>query len=248
MSQRGSEPSQPASERVVALHRATLSAVDFRKARFDRFELAGCKFDRCDFRGMRLGRRFAPLFAALPRSVFHGCYFDGADLRRFHFGQSRFERCTFDDALLARCVVDDAEFLECRFAGQLDGVVFRGRPTAPRPLDPPRERNEFRGNDFRDAELGVVAFVAGIDMDAQRWPADEMHIRVDRFHRRLAKARAEILMWYPRDRTPALAMIAELATRWRDQEVVVARRWTKRGAAPVRVQARVWALIERVRP
>ena len=248
MSQRGSEPSEADSERVIALHRATISAVDFRKARFDRFDLGGCRFERCDFRGMRLGKRYASLFAALPRSVFRNCYFDSADLRRFRLGQSRFERCTFDDARFAGCDVDDAEFVDCRFAGRLEGVVFRGVPTTPQPLDPPRTRNEFRGNDFRDAELGDVAFIEGIDIDRQRWPIDELHVRVDHFHKRLRKARSEVIKWYERDRGPALAMLSELATRWRGQETVVARRWTPRLATPVRVQARLWALLERVSP
>ena len=61
MSPQDSEPNQPDDERVVALHRATITAVDFRRARFDKFTLGGCLFDRCDFRGLKLDRRLAPL-------------------------------------------------------------------------------------------------------------------------------------------------------------------------------------------
>ena len=40
-------------DRVVAINRATLRGVDFRKARFDSFALAGCVFISCDFRMIR---------------------------------------------------------------------------------------------------------------------------------------------------------------------------------------------------
>ena len=248
MSPQDSEPNQPDDERVVALHRATITAVDFRRARFDKFSLGGCLFDRCDFRGLKLDRRLAPLLVALPRSVFRDCRFDGADLRRALLGQSRFERCSFDDTNIDGSHGETTEFVDCRFAGPLDGVTFYGSPAGPeaKRLDPPRRRNEFRGNDFRDAEFVDVAFVAGIDMTLQRFPDDELHVRVDGFQRRVAKARNDIKSWYERDRMPALAMLATLEARWRDQDVVVARRWTPRINAPDRVQARVWELLEHI--
>jgi uncharacterized protein YjbI with pentapeptide repeats len=248
VSQQDSEPKQPDDERVVALHRATITDVDFRSARFDKFTLGGCLFDRCDFRGLKLDRRLAPLFVALPRSVFRDCRFDGADLRHAHLGQSRFERCTFDDARLEDSDTGGAEFIGCRFAGPLARVTFFGAPPSAvtKQLDPPRRRNEFRANDFRDAELLDVAFVDGVDMDRQRFPEDELHVRVERFQRRLPKARAEIKQWYDRERAPALAMLATLEARWRDQDIVVARRWTPRIKAPDRVQARVWELLEHI--
>lgn len=246
MSQPDSERNQLDDERVVALHRATIAAVDFRRARFDRFTIGGCLFDHCDFRGLKLDARLAPLFTALPRSVFRDCYFDGVDMRRGRLGQSRFERCTFDDARLEGARTEAVEFIDCRFAGRLDGVTFYGAPWGPeaKRLDPPRRRNEFRGNDFRDAELFDVAFVYGIDVDRQRFTLDELHVRVEDFQRRLGRARTEVKDWYDRDRRPAQVMLAALAARWRDQDVVVARRWTPRVKVPDRVQARVWDLLE----
>jgi pentapeptide repeat protein len=248
VSPQDSEPNQPDDERVVALHRATITAVDFRRARFDKFTLGGCLFDRCDFRGLKLDRRLAPLLTALPRSVFRDCRFDGADLRRALLGQSRFERCSFDDAHIDGSHTETAEFVECRFAGPLDDVTFYGAPSGPeaKRLDPPRRRNDFRGNDFRDAEFVDVAFVAGIDMTLQRFPDDEVHVRVEGFQRRVAKARSDIKNWYERDRAPAMEMLTTLEARWRDQDIVVARRWTPRIKAPDRVQARVWEVLEHI--
>jgi uncharacterized protein YjbI with pentapeptide repeats len=249
VSQPDSEPKErPDDERVVALHRATITAVDFRRAQFDKFSLGGCLFDRCDFRGLKPDRRLAPLFVALPRSTFRDCRFDGTDLRRVRLGQSRFERCTFDDARLEGSHLEAAEFIGCRFAGPLDGVTFHGTPSGAdaKQLEPQRRRNEFRGNDFRDADLLDAAFVYGIDMDRQRFPDDDLHVRVESFPRRLPKARGEVKRWYERERAPALAMLAALEARWRDQDIVVARRWTPRIKAPDRVQARVWELLEHI--
>jgi len=248
VSQQDSEPKPDAPGAVIALQRAAITAVDFRRARFDKFSLGGCLFDRCDFRGMKLDSRLAPLFVALPASVFLNCYFDGADLRRGRLGQSRFDRCTFDDARLDESRTETAEFIDCRFAGRLDGVTFYGSPPAADlgRLDPPRRRNEFHGNDLRDADLIDVTFVAGIDMDRQRFPDDELHVRVEDFHRRLPRARAEVKLWYERERGPAEVMLATLAERWRDQDIVVARRWTPRIKASDRVQARVWELLEHI--
>ena len=136
MSQQDSGPSESDAERVVQLHRATLRAVDFRKARFDRFALGGCLFERCEFRGLQTDARLAPFFTALPRSVFRDCQFDGADLRRVRLGQSRFERCTFDDALMAGCRAETAEFIDCRFAGRLgeDSKLVQNQSVLPGPL------------------------------------------------------------------------------------------------------------------
>ena len=249
MSQRDSEansPSGPAAsdEGVVQLHRAALRGVDFRKARFERFDLGGSLFERCDFRGLRIDKRFAPMLVASPRNTFRHCRFDGADLHRTPLGQSRFEHCTFDDALLEGIRAEAAEFVDCRFAGPLDGVTFHGMPPSTETVTPPRKRNEFRGNDFRDAEIGDVLFVGWIDLHAQRWPDDEIYVNVDNFRRRLAKARTEVREWYERDRRPALAMLDQLAKRWRDQDHVFTRRWSARIDAPDRVQARVWELLE----
>jgi hypothetical protein len=83
-------------------------------------------------------------------------------------------------------------------------------------------------------------------MERQRFPDDELHVRVEHFRHRLPRARAEIKEWYERERAPALAMLATLEARWRDQDVVVARRWTPRIKASDRVQARVWELLEHI--
>ena len=247
MSQRDSEPNSPleATDRVIAIGRATLRNVDFRKARFDRFSLTNCLFLACDFRGVRLDRSFQPLFSASPRSYFRDCHFDGADLRRVRPENARFERCTFDDANLDGWRTQRAEFVECRFAGPIGDVVFYGRPDR-RHRDAGRERNDFRGNDFDEVALDGVTFVQGIDLAQQRLPpSDEAVVRLDRFPQRIEKARKEVRAWtYPEERDAALQMLDALPRRHQGQSEIIAARISRNGPSP-RVQVRVWALLER---
>lgn len=248
MSQRGSGPSpEPEGpDRVIAIGRATLRHVDFRKARFDHFSLTGCLFLDCDFRGVRLDRRWQSLFSAQPASTFRDCRFDGADLRRVRPDLARFEGCTFDDALLDGWRTEAAQFVGCRFAGRMSDVRFHGSPTGAgaRRVDYRRKRNDFVGNDFRDADLDDVVF-HGIELGAQRLPESDRYVRVDRFAERVVRARAAIRRWdVPPERTAGLAMLRDLATRWRGQDDVIDVR-LRAGGTATRVQIRVWDLLER---
>lgn len=240
------DPDEPGADRVIAIGRATLRNVDFRKVRFDRFSLTGCLFLSCDFRGLRLDASFQPLFSASPRSYFRDCHFDGADLRRVRPEHARFERCTFDDANLDGWHADRAEFVECRFAGRLGRVIFAARPSREGARATGRRSNDFRGNDFIDADLDGVTFVGGIDLDQQRLPpSDERVVRLDRFEQRTASARREVRRWdYPEERREALAMLDALRRRYDGQPDVIAARISRTGPS-ARVQVRLWALLER---
>lgn len=187
------------------------------------------------------------MFSATPRSVFRDCRFEGADLRRIHPDQSRFERCTFDDALIDGWKCEVAEFVDCRFGGPLGAVTFRARPSgaAAKAAAGDRKRNEFSGNDFRDADLANVTFTGGIELSRQRLPIDDDHIYLDRFPQRLSRARAEIVRWEKQEeRIAGLAMLRDLATRFAEQRDIFAARIVK-GATPSRVQTQVWDVLER---
>lgn len=250
VSQQDSAPKAPESGAVISVGRAGLANVDFRKARFDRFQLAVANFMACDFRGLQLDGRFQSLFGTRPRSVFTQCKFDGADLRQISPEGTRFERCSFDDARLDGWTPARAEFVECRFAGKITRVTFTGRPAGPGStrIDPARTKNEFRGNDFRDAQLIDTVFALGIDLSQQRWPTGDDYIRLDKFPRRLEAARGDILAWDASEmRTAALAMLQSLAQRWQDQRDIIALRISPAVSASPRVQNRVWDALENAR-
>jgi uncharacterized protein YjbI with pentapeptide repeats len=251
----GAEPApaaeQPAPEQrpdsVVSINRATLRGVDFRKARFDKFSLAGCLFVSCDFRAIRFDVRYQPLFAALPQTTFRDCRFDGADMRRVRPAFARFEKCTFDDTAIDGWKTEASEFVGCRFAGALGTVMFYGKPRGPsgRAIPLERKRNDFAENDFRDADLDHVVFTLGIDLSTQRLPLSERYVYLDHFPQRLTRASADIGRWdVQEERVAGLDMLRELSGRYREQNQIFASRVGASGHA-ARVQTRVWAALER---
>ena len=234
-------------DRVVSINRATLRGVDFRKARFDKFSLAGCLFVSCDFRAIQFDRRYEPLFAAMPQSIFRDCRFDGADMRRIRPAYARFERCTFDDTAIEGWKTEASEFIGCRFAGALGTVTFFGKPSGPtgRAILPERKRNDFADNDFRDADMDHVTFMLGVDLSTQRLPLSERYVYLDRFPQRLTRASADIGRWdVQEERVAGLDMLRELSGRFREQNQIFASRVAASGHA-ARVQTRVWAALER---
>ena len=112
----------------------------------------------CDFSDVHVER----LPFADAGSLFGRCSFHRA--RIGDFGRARMEQCDFSEAHLKGWFSFRADVVECRFAGRLEGVVFAATDAYG------ERRNEFRGNDFRDAELVDFAFRHGIDLDAQLLP------------------------------------------------------------------------------
>lgn len=234
---------------LVLLQHATVADVDLSRATFERIAPSACTFVRCDFRTVKLDRRLQPLFKAHHRNVFSECRFDGADLRGIDPGASRFERCSFAGADVSGWNAATAEFVECRFAGRVEHVRFYARPWGPTALDlePRRTTNEFRGNDFREAELVDVAFLMGIDIGKQHWPDGEEYVRLDRIHQRLTRGRAEILRWKDLEtRGEALEMVQQLSFLYMQQNEVVARRAEPGVRAQPDVQHRVWQTLTKV--
>lgn len=232
---------------LVSWERATIEDVDFRKAAFAELQATGCVFVRCDFRGLVFDARLKPLFTNGVRSVFRECRFDEADLRHTSPGPSRFEGCTFDGANLEKWTSYVAEFVDCHFAGRVQGAKFYGKPhgTAPSELVPPRPVNEFLRNDFRDAVLVDTLFVHGIQFAKQRWPEGPGHVRFERIHQRLQRARVDAMQWPDTEqRTAALEMILRLSTLYQQQTELVRVRHDD-GRTDIKTQDRVWALVAR---
>ena len=178
--------------RHVDFQNATVERADFRGFRFEMFTSSGSRFVDCDFSGASFRQGS---FSGDPASIFIGCRFDGADLRRIgRLRDTRFERCSFRGAKIEQWNSFCAEFVDCTFQGRLKSVQFYGRPLYCFGAVS-RDRNAFRGNDFRDADLAGVSFVYGIDLDAQRLPDGPAYRRFDQWGMRLAWARDSVRAW-----------------------------------------------------
>jgi len=104
--------------------------------------------------------------------------------------------------------------------------------------------NEFRDNDFRRADILDTLFIHGIRFDAQRWPAEPGHVRLDRIHQRFQRARLEAMRWTDRDtRNDALEVLMKLTTLYGEQAELVRRRYDASLHASRAVQDQVWELL-----
>jgi hypothetical protein len=110
-----------------------------------------------------------------------------------------------------------------------------------------RATNAFTGNDFTKADLMGVLFVNGIDVKAQRWPAGDSYVVIDRIHQRATRARALILDWKDHEsRNEALAMLQQVAFVFIHQNGIASPRADDRWPATPENQRKVWETLEAV--
>ncbi len=224
--------------RLVEFDHVRAVRVDFSRGRFDRFTFRESEFIDCDFSGVRFGAYNSGGDDRKP-SRFVGCTFDRAVMPHFGVSTSRFERCTFRGTKITGWRSECAEFVDCLFAARIRDSVFYGRPSrcyegidsaneslkkdgiqiwgsraalAEWQREAPRRRvNEFRGNDFSEADIDYVDLRDGIDVSAQRWPAGDGYYLLDRWPERLRAARAGVDREPPsRRRDDAVALLSIL--------------------------------------
>jgi hypothetical protein len=202
---------QPATPNVV-LEDVTARRVDFSGLRFLRFYADDCRFIGCDFSRVRV--EWLPFGSG--GSLFRDCVFDGAQIG--DFGDVRLERCQFVDTDLDGWFTFAADLVDCRFAGRLSVVVFNGRD------DTGRGKNEFVGNDFREADLDDVDF-RDIDLDAQLLPQGDEYIRLRDLQERVKAVRKTVKAW-PQDaaRTDAEEMLKLAESVYEDESDVFTKR------------------------
>lgn len=209
----------------VDFHGVVMERVDFSRVRFDGFGSSGSRFVDCDFAGCRFDHG---LFSHRPQSLFVGCTFEKARFGAVSTGTARFERCRFTNVKIKKWFCSLTEFVDCVFSGRIESTNFYGRPEGPgsESLVPPRTVNEFRGNDFRDAELVDTSFRMGIDLRAQQLPEGDEYVFVDNLAARVEAARRAVVHWSDLDaRRRALAALEGLAMDVEDgQEQLFARR------------------------
>jgi hypothetical protein len=238
---------EPPATGWVSFEEADFSDVDLSGLQLQSFHASRSRFTDCDFSGLRTG--------AVPRlggCRYVRCTFDRADLRRANFELARFEHCSFRNARIENWNSGTGEFIECTFEGKMRHVQFWGRPNGPFSvgLKPPRKRNEFHANDFRNAELWDVEFRAGIDLDAQLLPAGPEYIKLDRIIERARLVRPAIEAWPAgEERKLALARLDMFAdpARHADQRIMFVNRNDFR-SLPAAVSDRVWAALETALP
>jgi len=103
------------------------------------------------------------------------------------------------------------EFIDCAFSGRIEKAVFQGSvPEEDRPQFG-RATNEFRGNDFGDAELVDVAFRGGIDLTEQKLPEGAGYLYLSDAADALGRARRSVVGWRDLDlRRKVLAILKGL--------------------------------------
>jgi hypothetical protein len=225
---------QPATENVV-LEKVTARRVDFSGLHFLRFYADDCRFIGCDFSRVRVD--WLPYGSG--GSLFRDCVFDGAQIG--DFGDVRLERCQFVDTDLDGWFTFAADLVDCRFAGRLTGVVFNGRD------DTGRGKNEFVGNDFREADLDDVDF-REIDLDAQLLPQGDEYIRLRNLQERVNAVRETVKAW-PQDaaRADAEKMLSLVESVYEDESDIFAKRtFLREMADSPQVGERVLELLEKV--
>ncbi|HET8567957.1 MAG TPA: hypothetical protein VFM93_03100 [Candidatus Limnocylindria bacterium] len=231
----------------IVLERGTIEGVDFHKAAFEQITPTACLFVDCDFSGLVFDARYAALFGSRMQSVFRSCRFDGADLRKSGPGQSRFEGCSFDEAMLDGWTSLAGEFIDCTFSGTIRKAKFHGRPhgALASALAPARTQNEFRGNDLSRVRLVDTSFVHGIAFDGQRWPEGGEE-RLDHIQQRLERARLEVMRQSAEARAPAVALLMHLGSVYGEQrELLRAQYDGSTSTVPPELRSSVWALLTR---
>jgi hypothetical protein len=234
---------EPPPHTVVEFRGIQAAEVNFSGARFWWYLAGSSTFTSCDFSRVRIEAGNLGNDAA---TIYRRCRFDGADLRNANPLFARFEECSFDGADFRGFRSFYAEFLACHFAGKVVSAKFFGQPeglTEP-PRDLKRQTNEFRGNDFREAELIDTSFMHGIDIEAQQWPQGDAFVRLDRIHERIQNARTAVSTWRDdKARREALVMLQIYGQDTEHQDGLFARRDDVTITPATRDQ--VWDLLQR---
>jgi uncharacterized protein YjbI with pentapeptide repeats len=190
-------------------HGVRVESVDFSGLLFEQFVAESSLFVDCDFSRVRfanghLGLRESGGGPAPVQTTYRDCRFDRADMwsrngMTLWLGQSRFERCSFERTKVRMWFSHDAEFVECMFPTRIESCRFFGRPV--HQTNPPRQVNEFRDNDFSEADIRGTTFEEGINLASQRWPESDEYfiIRIGKDRVEKAKRFIEKTRWRSAD-------------------------------------------------
>ena len=180
-------------DKVIKLDSAHLRGEDLSGRRIIQFSAVGSRLEDCRFDGARIDN--ASFGAGKATSEYVRCSFDGVRINFGPGGYARFFACTFRDAKLSNWFCFAVELGRCEFSGLIRKSVFNGTVPKRHRTHAGRERNEFRDNDFSQAELIDVSFRTGIDLSRQRLPSGKDYLYVQDAESVVDRAYAEVSAW-----------------------------------------------------
>ena len=152
----------PTSLRRLVFEDERVEGAAYAGEQLDEFLAISSSLKHCAFE--RLSIRSACFGGGRKESVYEACSFDGSRIDCGAAGIARFVGCTFRGTYLYSFFGHSVSMIDCTFSGTLHRVAFYGKdPRSGR-------RNEFHGNDFREARLNDVAFREEIDLARQCFP------------------------------------------------------------------------------
>ncbi len=155
------------SDELLTVDHKKVRGADYSGRKLTSFTSLGSRFESCRFEDMRI--EDAGLGAGMEMSGYTDCGFDRTRIDHAT-GHARFVRCSFRDVDIRYWIAASSEFVDCVFSGRVS-AGFRGTiPNAETRQYLRRERNEFHGNDFSEADLVECDFMGGIDLTQQRLP------------------------------------------------------------------------------
>jgi uncharacterized protein YjbI with pentapeptide repeats len=152
-----------------------------RDARMWAVDVDDTSFEGTDLRDSALGATLNGRW-----NTFRRARFVDADLRGPAAPAATFDRCDFSGARMKR-VEYESDFIDCRFAGRLDEVIFRSKSL----IGGRSGTRRFERVDFADAEFHWVEF-RGFDLDDTVFPTAPGHLVIEPFGCTLERAIASL--------------------------------------------------------
>jgi uncharacterized protein YjbI with pentapeptide repeats len=167
----------PSELRVVTIAHETLNGNSYTALTLDALTVVDSTLRKSVFRDVQ--SRSVCFGGGRTQSLFEDCTFVNCRFSFGSVGNVRLVRCRFESCEFENMFATDLEVIECSFSQTLiKKGVFHGRVPEPSQLTPPRTANEFRSNDFSEANLIDVDFRGGIDLTCQRLPSGPEYLFV----------------------------------------------------------------------
>ncbi|MEQ1823307.1 MAG: pentapeptide repeat-containing protein [Fimbriimonadaceae bacterium] len=183
----------------------------FNGAGFWMSQVSETKFLSCSLVGTALGG--VNIFPHRSTNTYTDVSFEGCDMREISCSSELYRRCQFNNCDLKNVDFGAARFIDCRFVGSLDGVMFRSEQDCKM-----GERNTMNGSDFKEADVSHCRFL-NIDVSTDWFGENEDIIF-------LRNGPADWLMWLSKLSNPTSGVVwyAKEQARTAGTPCIVSRR------------------------